>query len=98
MSKPILVIRFPHNIIKIEEFDTVIKNLEKKIDDYHVLPVIDNYTGAQIKFECFNSPHTEIEFEELKRRVLESIMSYDKVEDGILGMSDYMKMGGVTLL
>lgn len=73
MSKPILVIRFPHNIIKIEEFDTVIKNLEKKIDDYHILPVIDNYNGNQIKFECFNSPHTEIEFEELKRRVLELI-------------------------
>lgn len=25
-------------------------------------------------------------------------MTYDKVEDGVLGMSDYMKMGGVTLL
>lgn len=25
-------------------------------------------------------------------------MTYDKVEEGTLGMSDYMKMGGVTLI
>jgi len=25
-------------------------------------------------------------------------MTYDKVEEGTLGMSDYMRMGGVTLL
>ena len=72
MAKPILVIRFPYDEIFIKEMDNINKKLERKIDDYHILPVIDNYT-KQIKFECFNSPHTEIEFEELKQRVLELI-------------------------
>ena len=72
MAKPILVIRFPYDEIFIKEMDNINKKLERKIDDYHVLPVIDNY-AKQIKFECFNSPHTEIEFEELKSRVLELI-------------------------
>jgi hypothetical protein len=42
--------------------------------DYHVLIVVDNFTGNNnIKFECYNSPHTEIEFEELKEKILQVI-------------------------
>ena len=74
MSKPILVIRFPYYETEKEEFSKLIEHLEKKINDYHIIPVIGNYND-QVKFECFNSPHTEIEFEELKRYVLERIKS-----------------------
>ena len=73
MSKPILVIRFPYSEAFIEGMPNIAERLERKIDDYHILPIMDDHTGGQIKFECFNSPHTEIEFEELKQRVLEAI-------------------------
>ena len=71
MAKPILVIRFPYDR-HIDELVNATKNLEKKMDDYHILSFMDSCTD-RVKFECFNSPHTEIEFEELKRHVLELI-------------------------
>jgi hypothetical protein len=40
-------------------------------EDYHILTMVDEFTGGQTKFECYNAPHTEMEFEELQRRVLE---------------------------
>jgi len=74
MSKPIFIIRLPaeqveHDRIRIME---QVMEATKELRDYHVLPVIDSYTSI-IKFECFNAPHSEMEFEELKRRVLELI-------------------------
>jgi hypothetical protein len=72
MSKPIFIIRLPQPEAE-QDRDYVIEQImkvAKKLDDYHVLPVIDSYT-SEIKFECFNAPHTEMEFKELKRRVLE---------------------------
>jgi hypothetical protein len=72
MSKPIFIIRIPQ-VESEQNREYVIEQtmkVAKKLDDYHVLPVIDSYT-SEIKFECFNAPHTEMEFEELKRRVLE---------------------------
>ena len=74
MSKPIFIIRLPY-IESVQDRAYVIEqimNVEDKLKDYHVLPVIDPKT-SEIKFECFNAPHTEIEFEELKRCVLELI-------------------------
>jgi len=72
MSKPIFVIRIPQ--VKAEQdrihIMTQVMDVTKELRDYHVLPIIDSYT-SEIKFECFNAPHTEMEFEELKRRVLE---------------------------
>ncbi len=75
MSKPIFIIRFPAERLTYGERDVVIEQAERvgsKFTDYHVLPVFDIHT-SEIKFECFNAPHTEMEFEELKRRVLELI-------------------------
>jgi hypothetical protein len=75
MSKPIFIIRFPAERLTVGEREVVIEQADligKKLSDYHVLPVFDIHT-SEIKFECFNAPHTEMEFEELKRRVLELI-------------------------
>ena len=77
MSKPIFIIRFPSADIRDDERHHVlnqVRNAERKFKDYHVLPVFDPFT-SEIKFECFNAPHTEMEFKELKRRVLEIIES-----------------------
>ena len=38
--------------------------------DYHYLIIKDKFTESEIKFECYNAPHTEIEFKELQERVL----------------------------
>ena len=48
--------------------------------DYHLLVLRDENNDGDIKFECFNSPHTEIEFQELKKQVLEIIKNNDKAE------------------
>lgn len=53
--------------------DIFLKNYEhisNQLNDYHVLAIMDNFVES-VTFECFNAPHTEIEFEELKYRVLE---------------------------
>lgn len=72
MSKPIFVVRFPS---KAEN-----KNLSEAREslsqlgfdnDYHCLVFKDQFTGGEIKFECYNAPHTDIEFKELQKRVLE---------------------------
>jgi hypothetical protein len=73
MSKPIFIMRFPdHDEIDIQTFEKHYENIGNQLNDYHVLAVIDSYVRT-ITFECFNAPHTEMEFEELKKRVLELI-------------------------
>jgi hypothetical protein len=71
MSKPIFIIRYPENA---KESDLMIatESLNRMgfYNDYHTLIIKDQFTGGEIKFECFNAPHTEIEFEELKERIL----------------------------
>lgn len=71
MSKPIFIMRFPYNIVMSEEH--FLKNYEaisKRLDDYHVLAMKDSFV-QEVTFECFNAPHTEMEFQELKKRVLD---------------------------
>jgi hypothetical protein len=77
MSKPIFIIRFP---------DTAQNNLNEAAeslaklgfyDDYRILVVKDQFTGGEIKFECYNAPHTEMEFKELQERVL-TLLSQNK--------------------
>jgi hypothetical protein len=72
MSKPIFIIRFPfisnHDKSK---FETYYEHVSKQLNDYHVLSLIDNSVN-KVEFECYNSPHTEIEFEELKQTVLKT--------------------------
>ena len=70
MSKPIFVIRFPYMEMDDEQFIRNYEGISKQLNDYHVLALKDSFV-QNVTFECFNAPHTEIEFEELKRRVLE---------------------------
>ena len=73
MSKPIFIIRFPYSAeISDELFMENYKAVSKQLNDYHVLVMKDSFI-ENVTFECFNAPHTEMEFEELKRRVLELI-------------------------
>jgi len=47
-------------------------------DDYRIIIVKDQFTGGEIKFECFNAPHTEIEFKELQNRVISLLSKNEK--------------------
>ena len=69
--KPIFIIRFPFNANK-EELNTGAEHLHRMGvgDDYHIIVTKDKHTGGEIKFECYNTPHTEIEFIELKKRII----------------------------
>jgi len=75
MSKPIFIIRLPKSEYNsYETIESVSKYIKTHpIDkDYHVLIIVDEFTGNNsIKFECYNAPHTEIEFEELKSKILQ---------------------------
>jgi hypothetical protein len=53
-----------------EQFIRNYEAIGKQLNDYHVLALKDSLV-QNVTFECFNAPHTEMEFEELKRRVLE---------------------------
>lgn len=69
--KPIFVIRYPQNA-KIEDLTNASESLARMgiYEDYHTLVIKDQFTDGEIKFECYNAPHTEIEFLELKNRII----------------------------
>lgn len=71
MSKPIFIVRIPSdfNINNIEEG---LNRINNQLDDYHFIPMRDSSVD-RAEFECYNSPHTEIEFEELKKIVTDSL-------------------------
>jgi hypothetical protein len=71
MNKPIFIVRFP-NVAKDEHLKFAAKSLTEQgfYENYHCLIVKDQFTGGEIKFECYNAPHTEIEFKELQQRFL----------------------------
>ena len=73
MSKPIFIVRLPIPKYTSEIAEEIAHRLNRKTiaEDYHILVLVDEFTGGETKFECYNAPHTEMEFEELKRRVLE---------------------------
>jgi hypothetical protein len=72
MSKPIFIVRLPTSKYTPEIAEELSHRLNRKTiaEDYHILVIVDEFTGGETKFECYNAPHTEMEFEELKRRVL----------------------------
>jgi hypothetical protein len=78
MSKPIFIVRFPDTADQ-SHLNRASESLNKMgfYDDYHILIVKDQFTGGEIKFECFNAPHTEIEFIELQERVI-SLLNHNK--------------------
>jgi hypothetical protein len=72
MSKPIFIVRFP-DVAEQEHLREAAESLGKMgiYEEYHVLIIKDQFTGGEIKFECYNAPHTDMEFKELQKRVLE---------------------------
>ena len=71
MIKPIFIVRFPKNS-EPERLSYAAESLRRMGlgDEYHILVIKDELTGDEIKFECYNSPHTEMEFDELQERVM----------------------------
>jgi hypothetical protein len=71
MSKPIFILRFPEQT-EVSRLNQAAESLAKHgfYEDYHCLVIKDKFTGGEIKFECYNAPHTEMEFKELQERVL----------------------------
>jgi|GEM_PF-5677510 len=78
MSKPIFIVRFP-DTAENKHLNSAAESLAIQgfYEDYHCLVVKDQFTGGEIKFECYNAPHTEIEFKELQERVL-TLLSQNK--------------------
>lgn len=66
MSKPIFIVRVPFT--NLEEIRRHQYTLSKNILDYHVL-VVPDITIQSTQFECFNAPHTEVKFNNLKKYV-----------------------------
>lgn len=71
MSKPIFIVRFPDTALN-KHLNEARESLSQigVDDDYHCLVVKDQFTGGEIKFECFNAPHTEMEFKKLQEKIL----------------------------
>lgn len=71
MSKPIFIVRFPDTAEQ-RHLKEAAESLGRMgvNDDYHTLVIKDQFTGGEIKFECYNAPHTEIEFKELQERII----------------------------
>ena len=79
MSKPIFIVRFPDTALN-KHLSEARKSLNQigVDDDYHCLVVKDQFTGGEIKFECYNAPHTEMEFKELQERVIALLNNQNK--------------------
>jgi len=68
MSKPIFIIKLPKDvdISRLEQLRVDMENHQIS-KDYHIL----SYIGlGEEEFQCFNSPHTDIQFEELKETII----------------------------
>lgn len=78
MSKPIFIVRIPH-VLKEQEgvarFEELQRQLQAKVNDYHVLTIIDSSVSALV-FECFNSDDAEQKkIDEIKQMISESLKS-----------------------
>ena len=74
---PILIVRMPYERTEDEVSNIFLDFQESPImDDYNLL-VLKNYTPGEteIQFECINSTHTDIQFEELKYKLLKEMES-----------------------
>lgn len=75
MSKPIFIIRFPYidDETRDKNLISICDNIQSKLDDYHVLPVMDNRT-ERVEFECYNVVDaTDKDIEEIKQMILEQL-------------------------
>lgn len=80
MSKPIFIVRFPYYISEEDALKQMTRIKESPInDEYNILGVNDETLDGGVKFECYNSQYTEIEFLELQERVLSYLTKTDDV-------------------
>ena len=70
-AKPIFVIRYPNSFNK-DLIQESYKTISKTLKDYYVLAYKDR-TIKDVQFECFNCEFNDIEFNELKERLLKTI-------------------------
>lgn len=72
MAKPIFIIRIPVSALETmgsDKLTQITKDLQKQLDDYHVLSMVDNHV-SEAQFQCFNVEHMDtITIEELKRQI-----------------------------
>lgn len=78
MSKPIFIVRIPHVLREqegVERFEELQRQLQAKLDDYHVLAIIDSAVDA-VAFACFNADDAEQKkIDEIKQMISESLKS-----------------------
>jgi len=74
VTKPIFVVRIPGNRINIS-IEQFTENLNSVIgEDYHPLLVLNDNSITEYQFELYNVQNaSEIEIEELKKRVLTNL-------------------------
>lgn len=77
-SRPIFIVRTP--ILEPALVRDLQYILSKRILDYHVLVVPDS-TIKVVQFECFNAPHTEMKFNNLKKYVTNIIEGKNEQTD-----------------
>lgn len=70
-AKPIFVIRYPNSLNK-DIVQGSYQKIVKTLKDYYVLAYKDK-TVTDVQFECFNCEFNDIEFKELKERLLKTI-------------------------
>ena len=70
MRKPIFIAPIPTGILDRDKLLKQVTEVQRYIEqDYYFLPILESGL-ERVRFECYNSPHTEIEFKELKEKVL----------------------------
>lgn len=70
-AKPIFVIRFPKSI-PADHADIAYSKISNTLVGYYVLAYRDKQI-KEVQFECYNCEFNEIEFNELKEKLLKTI-------------------------
>lgn len=72
---PILIVRMPYGKTEDEVSNVFMDFQESDIMDEYNLLVLKNYSPGEteIQFECINAPHSTVEFEELKYKLLKEM-------------------------
>lgn len=76
MSKPIFILELSNPPKTPMKLDEIAHHLQNKMMDYHTL-IIPNHKDEN-RYFCFNAPHTDTEFDNLKEYVKNSLNEYFK--------------------
>ncbi len=80
--KPIFVVKLPQGDLSPMDILECVQRTKTHLDqdpisdNYHILVIAEEID--RIEFECFNTPSTEIEIEELQKYLIEKIESLTK--------------------